>query len=295
MPLFSSSRPRCEAFLAQADDLVGRDLSPEQAAPLMEHARTCLRCARVWRASLERSAALQSLSIWELESNGVKPPAPGETADAVFARLAAGEGLPTWQERLRSQSWVRPLAAAAIVLLALSVGGAGLWVSSHGIGFVGTPGASVPDGSPALSEDGSGMRGSFDHRVTLDPKARSNGSSLEAVPVASGSTGSPARVGSEIHDPKVTVEQGGPVYLTKGLRPVNRPLRFLDGSRSVPRERGAIPMGAGPYQDYLWYSVDGRAGSGVLDGGALGIDAHGGGTAEYAGAFVKPQSTVRPH
>lgn len=291
MPLFSTSRPRCEAFHAQVDDLVGRDLSPEQAAPLMEHARTCLRCARVWRASLERSAALQSLSIWELESNGVKPPAPGETADAVFARLAAGEGLPTWQERLRNQSWGRPLAAAAIMLLALSVGGAGFWVSSHGTGFVGTPGTSAPDAPATITEDGSGLRSSGDQRVTLDPKTRSKASSLEAIPVASGSNGGAARAGGEELEPKVTVEQSGPIHLTKGLRPVNRPLRFLDGSRSAPRMRGAIPTGSSPYQDYLWYSLDSRVGGGAMDGG----DASASGTVEYAGAFVKPQSTVRPH
>jgi hypothetical protein len=52
------------------------------------------------------------MTPWSLEASGVKPPAPGATAEAVFARLAAGEGIPRLRER-----WRFPLAAAAAVVV----------------------------------------------------------------------------------------------------------------------------------------------------------------------------------
>lgn len=107
----------CSEFLRRVDDLVGHDLPPEQTARLQEHARVCERCAKEWRASLERAAALQTLTPWALEAAGVRPPSAGKTADAVFARLAAGEGLPRWRDR-----WIRPAALAAAAVLLASVG-----------------------------------------------------------------------------------------------------------------------------------------------------------------------------
>ena len=102
----------CQAFRGIADDLVGHDLSPEETARWTAHARQCSRCGAQWRQALSRSAALSTLTPWALEAAGVKPPAPGTTADAVFARLAAGEGIPNWSHR-----WARPFAAAAAVVV----------------------------------------------------------------------------------------------------------------------------------------------------------------------------------
>lgn len=112
----------CKEFARKVDDLVGHDLPPEQASRFLEHARVCERCAKEWRAALERAAALQSLTPWALEAAGVRPPEPGSTADAVFARLNAGEGLPTLGEQ-----WRRPAMAIAATLL---LGVAGVYSSS---------------------------------------------------------------------------------------------------------------------------------------------------------------------
>ncbi|MBI3819567.1 MAG: zf-HC2 domain-containing protein [Planctomycetes bacterium] len=113
----------CKEFLRLADDLVGHDVPPEETSRLMEHARACARCTKEWRAALERAAALQMLTPWALEAGGVHPPAVGETADAVFARLNAGEGIPSW-----SQRWVRPISYAAAALLVV---GAGIYSSIY--------------------------------------------------------------------------------------------------------------------------------------------------------------------
>jgi hypothetical protein len=102
----------CQAFVEIADDLVGHDLSPEETARWSAHARQCSRCGAQWRQALTRSAALSLMTPWSLEASGVKPPAPGATAEAVFARLAAGEGIPRLRER-----WRFPLAAAAAVVV----------------------------------------------------------------------------------------------------------------------------------------------------------------------------------
>jgi hypothetical protein len=123
----------CRKFDQWVDDLVGHDLSPEMAATLTEHARRCERCAKEWRAALERAAALQTWTPWALEAADVQPPAPGSTADAVFGRLANGEGArPAWG-RL-----VRPLAAAAAVV---AMAGAGFfaWRIADGDGALRTP------------------------------------------------------------------------------------------------------------------------------------------------------------
>ncbi len=134
------SHPRCHTFRERVDDLVGRDLSPEDAARLIAHARACPPCAESWRSSLERSAALQALSPWTLEASGVTPPEPGTTADAVFARLAAGEGSPAlpFSRRLAAhRGWVR-LAVAAAILVSASVG----------FGSLGSPSVGMPEELP---------------------------------------------------------------------------------------------------------------------------------------------------
>lgn len=107
----------CNQFALRTDDLVGHDLPPEESARFMDHARNCARCSREWRAALDRSAALQTMTPWALEAAGIRPSVPGSTADAVFARLAAGEGLPTWRER-----WARPLAMAAAIIVTVGAG-----------------------------------------------------------------------------------------------------------------------------------------------------------------------------
>ncbi|MFN0205495.1 MAG: hypothetical protein ACKVS6_04190 [Planctomycetota bacterium] len=98
----------CTKFERLVNDLAGHDVAPEMSARLSEHARLCERCAGEWRAALERAAALQTMTPWALEAAGIKPPSAGETADAVFARLAKGEGsISTLRQ------FTRPLAAAA--------------------------------------------------------------------------------------------------------------------------------------------------------------------------------------
>lgn len=98
----------CTKFERLVNDLAGHDLAPEMSARLTEHARRCERCAGEWRAALERAAALQTMTPWSLEAKGIKPPRAGETADAVFARLARGEG-----SKSTLREFTRPLAAAA--------------------------------------------------------------------------------------------------------------------------------------------------------------------------------------
>ena len=120
----------CDAFREQVDDLVGHDLSPEESARLVAHARHCSRCASEWRSALDRASALASLTPWSLEAAGVKPPVAGSTADAVFGRLAAGEGAPTWSDRWIRPRVVRRLAMAAGILVLLGGG----YLTWHAVG-----------------------------------------------------------------------------------------------------------------------------------------------------------------
>lgn len=100
----------CSKFRDLVDDLVGKDLRPESTAAAVAHARACLSCARAWKAAADRAAAFGALAPEALEAAGVRAPQPGATADAVFARLAAGEGSERWTAR-----WSRRVAAAAVV------------------------------------------------------------------------------------------------------------------------------------------------------------------------------------
>jgi hypothetical protein len=125
-----STSQLCDAFREQVDDLVGHDLSPEESARLVAHARHCSRCASEWRSALDRASALASLTPWSLEAAGVKPPVAGATADAVFGRLAAGEGAPSWADRWIRPRLVRRLAMAAGILVLLGGG----YLTWHAVG-----------------------------------------------------------------------------------------------------------------------------------------------------------------
>jgi len=110
-------RLQCSTFRDLVDDLVGKDLRPERTAEAVAHARACLPCARLWKAAADRSAAFSALRPEALEAAGVRPPEPGETTKAVFARLAVGEGAERWTAR-----WSRRVAAAAVLIASAMAG-----------------------------------------------------------------------------------------------------------------------------------------------------------------------------
>ena len=98
---------------------VGRDLDPRKAAAVDEHLHRCLSCFREYREYLDLRGTLGVLA---------EPPLPEGALDGfveeVMARVALGEAgpeapLPTNVVRAR---WLPRLAAAAAVLLAVSVG-----------------------------------------------------------------------------------------------------------------------------------------------------------------------------
>jgi hypothetical protein len=128
---FSSKIVRCASFQERVDDLVGRDLAPELTTAMATHARSCLACARSWKAAEERAVALRSLAPEALEATGVRPAGKKDgkeaTADAVFARLTAGEGASLWAEKQWvGKQWVqknwRRAAAAAVLLASAGIG-----------------------------------------------------------------------------------------------------------------------------------------------------------------------------
>jgi hypothetical protein len=174
----------CSQFRRQVDDLVGRDVAPERASELIRHACECLPCARLWKGALARAEALQRFSESSLEAAGIRPPARGATADAVLARLAAGEGVRRATPPIRTRRAAGFVAAAAAA--AVAVGWPLLGLSGSGSNVGPRPGAPEGEIAGARSTDappawpGRSLRPISDSESAM--RSASEGASVEAWP-----------------------------------------------------------------------------------------------------------------
>ena len=113
----------CEEYEIELSSLLDRELSPAAAAEALEHALACADCNHFYRAARRlQEAAVPTAAAADDEAQ-LEP----ERAEELWRQVRAA-GAPRWSS---AAGWLRPLRAAALIVLGV---GGGYWLASFGSG-----------------------------------------------------------------------------------------------------------------------------------------------------------------